>query len=172
MSAIFIGLTDIMTVLTRFTLSFLLENTVFILVVLNCKKQFSIMGFFDKFKSPREIAKEEIVETPWHVLGRMEQLDALVEESKNKPVAIFKHSTRCGISRGVLKMFERNYSLNDEQFKLYFLDLLQNREISNEIATRFGVQHESPQLLVIKDGKVVHHHSHHAIDAAHLSQFV
>ena len=130
------------------------------------------MGLKDLFKSPRDIAKEEIVEVPWHVLAKMDQLDALVEESKNKPVAIFKHSTRCGISRGVLKMFERNYTLNDDQLKLYFLDLLQNRDISNQIATRFGVQHESPQLLVIKDGKVVHHHSHHAIDAAHLTQFV
>lgn len=95
------------------------------------------MGLKDLFKSPRDIAKEEIVEVPWHVLAQMDQLDALVEESKNKPVAIFKHSTRCGISRGVLKMFERNYTLNDEQLKLYFLDLLKNREISNEIASRF-----------------------------------
>jgi bacillithiol system protein YtxJ len=130
------------------------------------------MGLKDLFKSPRDITKEEIVEVPWHLLAQMDQLDALVEESKNKPVAIFKHSTRCGISRGVLKMFERNYTLNDDQLNLYFLDLLQNREISNEIAARFGIQHESPQLLVIKDGKVVHHHSHHAIDAAHLTQFV
>lgn len=130
------------------------------------------MGFFDKFKSPRDLAKEEIVEVPWHVLGNMEQLDELVEESKIKPVAIFKHSTRCGISRGVLKLFEKNYKLTDEQLKLYYLDLLQNREISNEIAMRFKVHHESPQMLVIKNGEVVHHDSHHAIEASHLERFV
>ncbi|HAV54921.1 bacillithiol system redox-active protein YtxJ [Aequorivita vladivostokensis] len=130
------------------------------------------MGFFDKFKSPRDLAKEEIVEVPWHVLGTMEQLDELVEESKIKPVAIFKHSTRCGISRGVLKLFEKNYKLTDEQLKLYYLDLLQNREISNEIAMRFKVHHESPQMLVIKNGEVVHHDSHHAIEASHLERFV
>ncbi|NGX83860.1 bacillithiol system redox-active protein YtxJ [Aequorivita sp. KMM 9714] len=130
------------------------------------------MGLFDMFKSPRDAAKEEIVETPWHVLGKIEQLDDLVAQSKTKPVAIFKHSTRCGVSRGVLKMFEKNYSLNDDQLKLYFLDLLQNRDISNEIATRFKVNHESPQLIVIKDGVVVHHDSHNGIDAADLTKFV
>ena len=130
------------------------------------------MGFLDMFKSPADVAKEEIVEIPWHVLGKVEQLDEILEQSKKTPVAIFKHSTRCGISRGALKLFEKNYSLTDNQIKLYFLDLLQNRDISNEIAARFKVHHESPQLIVIKDGVVVHHDSHHGIDAAHLEKFV
>ncbi len=130
------------------------------------------MGLFNIFKSPRDIAKEEIVEVPWHVLGKMDQLDELVEESKTKPVAIFKHSTRCGISRGVLKLLERNYNLTDGQLKLYYLDLIQNRDISNEIAARFKVHHESPQMIVIKNGEVVHHDSHHAIEASHLERFV
>lgn len=130
------------------------------------------MGFFDKFKAPRDIAKEAIVEVPWHILGEMDQLDKILEESNTKPIAIFKHSTRCGISRGVLKIFERNYSLSKDQMKLYFLDLLANRDISNEIAARFKVNHESPQIIVLKDGKVVHHDSHHSIEAADLEKYV
>lgn len=131
------------------------------------------MGFLDLFKkTERDIAKEEIVETPWHVLSTMKQLDEIIEESKNKPVAIFKHSTRCGISRMVLKQFEKNYDLSDEQLKLYFLDLLQNRDISNEIAARFKVHHESPQMIVLKDGEVIHHDSHQGIDANHLKSLV
>lgn len=130
------------------------------------------MGFFDKFKSTRDIAKEEIIEVPWHILGKMEQLDEIMEESKTRPVAIFKHSTRCGISRGVLKMFEKNYTLSDNQVMLCFLDLIQNRDISNEIAARFKVHHESPQFIVIKNGVVVHHDSHHSIEAAHLEKFI
>lgn len=130
------------------------------------------MGLLDIFKTPRDIVKEEIVEIPWHVLSTMEQLDEIVEQSKTKPVAVFKHSTRCGISRGVLKLVEKNYNLTDEQLKLYYLDLLQNRDISNEIATRFKVPHESPQLIVIKNGIVVHTESHHGIDASHLEKFV
>jgi len=127
------------------------------------------MGFLDLFKkTERDIAKEEIVETPWHMLSTMEQLDEIVEESKDQPVAIFKHSTRCGISRMVLKQFENDYDLDDKQLKLYFLDLLQNRDISAEIANRFNVPHESPQMIVLKDGEVVHHDSHQGIDANHL----
>lgn len=130
------------------------------------------MRFLDIFKTQRDIAKEEIVEIPWHVLGTMDQLDEIIEISQTKPVAIFKHSTRCGISRGVLKLLEKNYNLTDEQLKLYYLDLLQNRDISNEIAARFKVHHESPQMIVIKNGVVVHHDSHHAIEASHLEKFV
>tara|TARA_B100002051_G_C16673371_1_gene605747 strand:+ start:980 stop:1372 length:393 start_codon:yes stop_codon:yes gene_type:complete len=130
------------------------------------------MGLLDIFKTPRDIAKEEIVEVPWHILARKELLDEILEESKTKPVAIFKHSTRCGISRGVLKLFEKNYNLTDNQLKLYFLDLLQNRDISNEIAARFKVQHESPQIIVIKNGAVVHHDSHHSIEASHLERYI
>jgi bacillithiol system protein YtxJ len=130
------------------------------------------MGFFDKFKSSADIAKEEIVEVPWHVLSKMEQVDEIIEVSKTTPVAIFKHSTRCGISRGVMKIFERNYILTDKQLKLYYLDLLENRGISNEIATRFKVHHESPQIIVIKNGVVVHYDSHHSIEASHLERFV
>ena len=130
------------------------------------------MGIFDKLKSQREIVKEEIIETPWHVLSEMDQLETIIEESKSKPVGIFKHSTRCGISRAVLKMFERNYNLNDDQLKLYFLDLLENRTISNEIAQRFKVHHESPQMIVIKNGAVVHYDSHHSIEASHLEKFI
>lgn len=130
------------------------------------------MGIFNMLKSQRDIAKEEIIEVPWHVLGKIEQLNEVVEQSKTKPVAIFKHSTRCGISRGVLKLLEKNYILTDDQLKLYYLDLLENRDISNEIAARFNVQHESPQMIVIKNGAVVHHDSHHSIEASHLEKFV
>lgn len=158
-----------MTVCNQF-LSFLLENGA--VITCNFVEKIEIMGFFDKFKTSADIAKEEIVEMPWHVLSKIEQLDELVEESKTKPVAIFKHSTRCGISRGVLKMLERNYKLTDAQLKLYYLDLLENRNISNEIASRFKVQHESPQMIVIKNGAVVHHDSHHSIEASHLERFV
>lgn len=130
------------------------------------------MRFLDLFKTQRDIIKKEIVEVPWHVLGTLDQLDTIIEESKDKPVVIFKHSTRCGISRGVLKIFERNYNYTDERLKLYFLDLLQNRDISNDIAARFKVRHESPQLLIIKNGVAVYHNSHHAIEASQIEEFL
>ena len=125
------------------------------------------MGLLDKvFKSQRDLSKEEITEVPWHPLNEMSQLDEIEAASEEQPVAIFKHSTRCGISRMVLKNFERDIEKNGAgNAILYFLDLLSNRDISAEIAQRFGVQHESPQLLILENGKVVQHSSHHSIDA-------
>lgn len=134
------------------------------------------MGIFDKvFKSQRDISKKEIVELPWHPLTDEQQLNALSDESKKKAVIIFKHSTRCGISRMVLKSFEKDFEVragDEEKYKLYFLDLLANRNISDEVAKRFEVQHESPQVIVLKNQKVEHHASHHGIQVEKLDEFI
>ncbi len=102
----------------------------------------------------------------------MEQLKTIEEESKGKPVAIFKHSTRCGISRMVMNQFESSYDLTDEQLKLYFLDLLNYRDVSDEVGYKFQVMHQSPQLIVIKNGTAVAHTSHHSIQASSLNLFI
>ncbi|MNX95981.1 hypothetical protein D3C86_1282780 [compost metagenome] len=91
-------------------------------------------------------------------------MDSIVEESEEKPIVIFKHSTRCSISRMALKNFEREYS-DENVASLYFLDLLSHRDVSNEIAQRFHVIHQSPQLLLIKNGQSVYDVSHSEIDA-------
>ena len=124
------------------------------------------MGFFDKiFKSEDDIAKEEIKRVPWIDLHEMETLEEIVKNSYVVPVAILKHSTRCGISAMVLRQFEREYSVEEGKVKLYFLDLLSYRDISNKIASKFNVPHQSPQLIIIKEGKVVYEGSHSSIKA-------
>jgi len=131
------------------------------------------MGFFDKiFNSEKDTDKAERKSIPWIQIRMMETLDEVVETSKKQTVAILKHSTSCGISRMVLRQFEQSYDLKDEQIKLYFLDLLAYRSISNEIASRFNVPHQSPQLLIIKDGKVVFDASHSDIQAESLNEFI
>lgn len=102
----------------------------------------------------------------WNDLTQLKQLDDIVEESAEAPVLIFKHSTRCSISRMALKSFEREYAIEEGKAKPYFLDLLEHRDVSNEIASRFDVQHQSPQLILIKNGKAVYNSSHSDIDAA------
>ena len=101
----------------------------------------------------------------WNALTEIKQLDSIVEASAEKPVVIFKHSTRCSISRMALKNFEREYDLAESEAAPYFLDLLEHRDISNEIAQKFQVIHQSPQLILIKDGKAVYNASHSEIDA-------
>lgn len=107
----------------------------------------------------------------WISLLDMNQLDLIVEESKTKPVVIFKHSTRCIISKMALRGFESDYNLGDD-FICYYLDLIAHRAISNEITNRFGIEHQSPQILIVKNGKVVFHESHEGIDANVLQQFI
>jgi len=94
-------------------------------------------------------------------------LDEIVKLSNEKPVVIFKHSTRCSISRFALKQFENEFDLDDKVVP-YFLDLIEHRDISGEIANRFNVFHQSPQLLLIKGGKSVYDVSHNDIDAGEL----
>lgn len=107
----------------------------------------------------------------WKPLVDLGQLDEIVDLSNEKPVAIFKHSTRCSISRMALKQFENEFDLEDKIVP-YFLDLLNHRAISNEIAVRFGVEHQSPQILLIKNGKAIYNDSHSDIDAKFLERFV
>ena len=128
------------------------------------------MGIFNLFKSNSENVSRP--ETPWHRLTSLDQLTTIAEESKTKLVVIFKHSTRCGTSSMVLRQFERNYNITSNQIKLYFLDLLSFREVSNEVGITFQVLHESPQLIVIKNGSSVYHASHYRIDAFILEKFL
>ena len=103
----------------------------------------------------------------WVQLTDLGQLNEISQLSNEKPVVIFKHSTRCSISRMALKQFENEFDLSDKVTP-YFLDLITFWDISNEIASRFEVVHQSPQLLLIIGGKSVYDVSHSAIDADEL----
>ncbi len=128
------------------------------------------MSIFDKIfndSNPKFTTENGL---DWKALTEIKQLDEIVTESSVMPVFIFKHSTRCGISRMVLRKFEIDYQLDQNEITPYFLDLLAYRDISNEISRRFGVMHQSPQLLLIKDGKCVYADSHGEIDAETLKE--
>lgn len=107
----------------------------------------------------------------WKVLEHIDQIDEIKEASHHKLQLIFKHSTRCIISKMALKNFESDFLLNDV-IDAYYLDLITYRDISNKIAEGFGITHQSPQILLIKDGVVVYNESHEGIDANVLKEFV
>ncbi|MEM6262333.1 MAG: bacillithiol system redox-active protein YtxJ [Bacteroidota bacterium] len=100
----------------------------------------------------------------WQVLTSESQLATIAEESHQQPVLIFKHSTRCGISANALDKLTAAWDLSAEKVKGYYLDLIAYRSVSNAIAVTFAVPHQSPQVLLIKDGKAVYHTSHYAIE--------
>lgn len=97
----------------------------------------------------------------WTLLESPEQLN----EIKHQPgySLIFKHSTRCSVSMMAKRRFEMDWESLPENLPLYFLDLIQHRDISNQIAQAFQVHHESPQLLLIKDGECILDQSHGGI---------
>jgi monothiol bacilliredoxin len=102
----------------------------------------------------------------WSMLIAEEQLmeiDLLSEQNGTAAVVILKHSTRCGISSMALSRLERSWSLPAGKVPVYFLDLLKYRELSAEIAVKYGVEHQSPQILVIKKGKCIYSASHSEI---------
>ena len=143
-----------------------------ILIALADKMSLTIrlMSFFDKMFGNNDSKVTSSSRVKWNTLTELQQLDTIVEESAEVPVLLFKHSTRCSISRMALKSFEREYAIEEDAVKAYFIDLLAHRDISNEIASRFGVQHQSPQILLIKDGEAIYHTSHSDIDAATIKE--
>jgi bacillithiol system protein YtxJ len=106
----------------------------------------------------------------WSRLDHFAQLEAIAEASHMQPQLIFKHSTRCSISAAAKHRLELNLDKLRTQFKLHFLDLILHRDISNGVASRFAVLHESPQVLVIVKGQVVLNITHYDIDPDRILQ--
>lgn len=104
----------------------------------------------------------------WIIINKMDQLEEIRERSYSKPQVIFKHSIRCSISSVAKNRLEKSSSPQDVDF--YYLDLVNFRPISNAIAEKFDVFHESPQVLLIKEGKCVYDESHLSISMDDISK--
>lgn len=129
------------------------------------------MSIFNSIFGNSEESRKEGGKINWIELTDLGQLNEIVAASGEKPIIIFKHSTRCSVSRMALKQFENEFDLAD-QVDTYFLDLISYRDVSNEIASRFQVIHQSPQLVLIKEGKSVYDASHSDIDASELKEIL
>ncbi|RZJ45216.1 MAG: bacillithiol system redox-active protein YtxJ [Chryseobacterium sp.] len=120
------------------------------------------MGFLDQIFGKKE--EQDQTKTLWTRIESEKDLDAAVEKSLQKKVVIFKHSTRCFISKTVLKSFEKQMENSDKDYSYYFLDLIAHRTISNDIESQLDVVHQSPQLIVLENGKAIYNASHQSID--------
>jgi len=131
------------------------------------------MGILNKlFGKENNAEKKEKKVAPWIPLTSMEQLAGIKEKSTMKAQVIFKHSTTCGISRMVINRFNEDYDILSGDLDLYYLDLHSFRPLSNKVEELFQVRHESPQLLVVKNGEVVAHESHSGISQIDLKKYV
>lgn len=100
----------------------------------------------------------------WIALNSADQLKQITEKSMERPQVIFKHSIRCGISAMAKSRLDKAGPAENIDF--YYLDLINYRGLSNKVAEEFNVYHESPQVLIIKDGKCVYDESHTGITMA------
>lgn len=100
----------------------------------------------------------------WNQLTDVSDLDKINRLSKEQKVLLFKHSTRCSISSAALNRLERNWKDEDsEKLTPFYLDLLNHRDVSNSIADLYAIEHQSPQVLVIQDGKCIYNEAHYGI---------
>lgn len=99
-------------------------------------------------------------------IEELNEIMALSFSEEIDGVFIFKHSTRCSISSMVWNRLQRDWKFDPERVKFYYLDLIRYREVSNKIAELTGVEHQSPQLIGIKNGKAFYDASHNAIQVS------
>jgi bacillithiol system protein YtxJ len=91
-------------------------------------------------------------------LDSVDKLEQMFARSFAAPVAVFKHSNSCGISAGVYRM------VGEIDAEIDLIIVQKNRDVSDLLAERTGIRHESPQAFIIRDGRAVYHASHYSID--------
>ncbi len=130
-------------------------NTSWIIVVL-----FVVIIFF----LPSFILKTNQSETFFKRLENPKDLKEIHENSFNKIQVFYKHSTRCGICIRTLQILKSEWNDNlENKIDVYYVDVLQNKFLSDLIANDYGVIHQSPQIIAIYKGKVIHYASHHKV---------
>lgn len=103
----------------------------------------------------------------WNQLKSLDDLEQAIANSALKTVVLFKHSTRCSVSAMAKRNFESQWNVAPEKAEGWLLDLIRYREVSNAIAERFDIGHESPQMIVVKNAHPAYHASHGMISAVH-----
>lgn len=113
--------------------------------------------FSSKEKSTKSI--------PWQKLTEMSQLQEILDNKSGEQHILFKHSTRCNISAMAFRRFETEWNEDYNSTNIWYLDLLAHRDISNTIAEKTGVYHQSPQVIALKNGEVIYTETHGQISS-------
>jgi bacillithiol system protein YtxJ len=130
------------------------------------------MGIFDKIFGNKKVEVPEPQEKlEWFQIASVADLDAAIEYSQHQPILLFKHSTRCSISSSALDRLQRNWKGLEVNVKAFYLDLLSHRDISSDIAAKLQVEHQSPQMIIVKDGKAIFNASHMDISFDDVNQY-
>lgn len=105
--------------------------------------------------------------TPIHGL---DELDHALGESRHRPLVLFKHSYSCGVSAEALDELLTHLADKRRDARYAMVTVQTHRDVSNAISARLGIRHETPQALVVHDGRVVWSASHFRVSAAALDK--
>lgn len=98
--------------------------------------------------------------TPLTTSKQLEEIITISNKPRLNGVLLFKHSPRCGVSLHALKQLKKDWVNSSEKVDVYLINVLEHRDISNQVSAIFGVRHESPQVLFIKNGACIGNASH------------
>tara|TARA_R110000868_G_scaffold383578_6_gene650643 strand:- start:20729 stop:21112 length:384 start_codon:yes stop_codon:yes gene_type:complete len=124
------------------------------------------MGFLDKFLGSAQEKKEEI----WFQISTTQEADGVINASNKKTQVILKHSNSCGVSFFAKKGLDSIPPEDLSNAEMYIVDVIRDRNLAYYLADRFSIRHESPQVLVIKNEKVIWHGSHNEVNDKNLLQ--
>ncbi|MDB4635688.1 bacillithiol system redox-active protein YtxJ [Flavobacteriaceae bacterium] len=127
-------------------------------------------NFFKTNDSDKEI--KNVTALSWKSLQSEAQLEDIKAQSNVRLQIIYKHSSSCGISSMVLRQLEKSLIEFNSRADFHFLDLLSFRDVSNEVASRFQVNHQSPQLILLKNENVVAHDSHYDLLQLSIEKYI
>lgn len=99
----------------------------------------------------------------WNVLEDISDVDEVLQKSKERPQLLYKHSNRCGTCMFAKSEIEKRSEDIEERADMHFIDVINSREVSNYLAEKLNLRHESPQAILLANGKVIWHNSHSAI---------
>lgn len=108
----------------------------------------------------------------WIELHSIEQAKELINSSAEKPVLFFKHSTRCSISNMAKDRLERKWDIDDSKLAPIYLDLLNHRDISNFLASELNIEHQSPQVILVKNKAATYSETHSMINVDDISMAI
>lgn len=108
----------------------------------------------------------------WRSLSSEGDLNNIIEDSHQKPQAIFKHSSRCGISAMMKNRLEAKWEKKNPTIPIFIVDLLSKRDLSDQIAEQFDIRHESPQLIIVEKGNSIYHASHIGISSSAVAKHI
>lgn len=107
----------------------------------------------------------------WIKLDTPEKLEEMKTASENEKVLVLKFSPKCAINYVVRNLLEREWAEGEMRMKTYLVDVISGKSISDQLEKEYGVDHESPQALIIQNGKVVFHASHGRVIYSELKKF-